>query len=112
MVKIRKILNEIGVPTHIKGYEYLIRGIDYCKQRENVSITKELYPHIAQLCNDTPNKVSKAMCHAIECAFKQGHNTEIIKSIFGNSINSKKSKPTNGQFCKSVAIYLKYEMEE
>ncbi|MGB4439848.1 MAG: sporulation transcription factor Spo0A, partial [Sedimentibacter sp.] len=97
-VKITEILHEVGVPAHIKGYQYLRTSIiDVVNNIELLgAITKELYPMIAQKYTTTPSRVERAIRHAIEVAWTRG-KIETINSIFGYTIHNNKGKPTNSE---------------
>lgn len=107
--EIVNLLNNLGVPMHLKGYKYLIMAIEMCKENEDIRMSKELYVNIAQRYKDTPQRVERAIRHAIEVAWSRG-NIDLANEIFGNSISVYKGKPTNTQFCKTIAIYLKYNL--
>ena len=94
--EIVKILNTLGVPMHLKGYNYLIDAIEICMENPTISITKELYVDISVKYKDTTNSVERAIRHAIEVAFTRGHiEYDLVDKIFGNSIDTQKNKPTN-----------------
>ena len=108
--KITKIIQEIGVPAHIKGYLYLreaitmvINDMDYLG-----AVTKELYPAVAEHFNTTPSRVERAIRHAIEVAWNRG-SIENIDRIFSYTIHNNKGKPTNSEFIALVADKLRLE---
>ena len=110
--KITKIIHEIGVPAHIKGYLYLreaiglvIDDMDYLG-----AITKELYPHVADKFNTTPSRVERAIRHAIEVAWTRG-NLDTINNFFGYTVDNSKGKPTNSEFIALIADKLRLEQE-
>ncbi|MDI3327681.1 MAG: sporulation transcription factor Spo0A [Alicyclobacillaceae bacterium] len=105
---ITQIIHEIGVPAHIKGYQYLREAIRMVYQDVEIlgSITKILYPRIAEKYNTTPSRVERAIRHAIEVAWGRG-NLETIGSVFGHTVNIGKSKPTNSEFIAMVADRLR-----
>lgn len=105
--KITSIFLSIGIPAHIKGYQFLREGIKMVIERpESIgSITKVLYPGIAERFDTTPSKVERAIRHAIEVAWTRGR-IENINEIFGYNIYSKNDKPTNGEFIALIADRL------
>ncbi|MCX7571524.1 sporulation transcription factor Spo0A [Tumebacillus sp. DT12] len=107
---ITNIIHEIGVPAHIKGYHYLREAIGMVYKDVEIlgSITKILYPKIAEKYNTTPSRVERAIRHAIEVAWGRG-NVDSIRSLFGNTVNVGKSKPTNSEFIAMVADKLRIE---
>ncbi len=102
--KVTNTLHEIGIPAHIKGYLYLRESIIMVAEEIELlgSITKVLYPRIAEKYNTTPSRVERAIRHAIEVAWSR-NNSEIIKKFFGYTIKSEKGKPTNSEFIAMVA---------
>ena len=111
-VKITEILHEVGVPAHIKGYQYLRTSIiDVVNNIELLgAITKELYPMIAQKYTTTPSRVERAIRHAIEVAWTRG-KIETINNIFGYTIHNNKGKPTNSEFIAMIADKLRLEQK-
>lgn len=107
---ITNIIHEIGVPAHIKGYMYLREAIVMVYNEVEIlgSITKALYPRIAEKYNTTPSRVERAIRHAIEVAWSRG-NVESIKTMFGYTINTTKAKPTNSEFIAMIADRLRIE---
>ncbi len=105
--KITSIFLSIGIPAHIKGYQFLREGIKMVIDRPDSisSITKVLYPGIAERFETTPSKVERAIRHAIEVAWTRGR-IENINEIFGYNIYSKNDKPTNGEFIALIADRL------
>ncbi|SFP95663.1 two-component system, response regulator, stage 0 sporulation protein A [Lachnospiraceae bacterium XBB1006] len=101
---ITKILHDIGVPAHIKGYHYLRKGILYAVEDTEMlsSITKILYPAIAKSCDTTASRVERAIRHAIEVAFSRG-NLDTIDELFGYTVSTGKGKPTNSEFIALIA---------
>lgn len=102
--EITDIIHEIGIPAHIKGYLYLRDAISMVAEEIELlgSITKILYPRIAQKYETTPSRVERAIRHAIEVAWSR-NNIETIKKFFGYTINTEKGKPTNSEFIALVA---------
>ncbi len=111
-VEVTNIMHEIGVPAHIKGYQYLRDSIMMViKDIELInSITKQLYPSIAREYSTTPSRVERAIRHAIEVAWSRGQ-VESLNNIFGYTINTGKGKPTNSEFIAMVADKLRLEMK-
>ena len=107
---ITHILHEVGIPAHIKGYNYLRTGIEemYYSTDLQGKITKELYPLIARKYSTTSSRVERAIRHAIEVAWNRG-NVDSIDDIFGYTINAYKAKPTNSEFISMIADRLKLE---
>ncbi|MGI6005584.1 MAG: sporulation transcription factor Spo0A, partial [Christensenellales bacterium] len=105
--QITSIFLMIGIPAHIKGYQYLREAVKMVMNNNDVinRITKELYPGIAQQCGTTASKVERAIRHAIEVAFSRGR-IENINQVFGINIYNKGDKPTNGEFIALVADKL------
>lgn len=107
---ITTIIHEIGVPAHIKGYQYLREAITMVYNNIEIlgAITKTLYPAIAEKYKTTPSRVERAIRHAIEVAWTRG-NIDSISYIFGYTVNISKSKPTNSEFIAMVADKLRIE---
>lgn len=107
---ITTIIHEIGVPAHIKGYQYLREAITIIYNNIEIlgAITKTLYPQIAEKYKTTPSRVERAIRHAIEVAWTRG-NIDSISHLFGYTINISKSKPTNSEFIAMVADKLRIE---
>lgn len=110
-IRIANKLREIGIPAHIKGYEYSKRAIRLCLyDRENVQyITKRLYPSIAQYFDTTSSRVERAIRHAVEVAWDRG-NPDMLNDLFGYTISSNKGKPTNSEFIATIAELIKEEI--
>ena len=111
-VEVTNIMHEIGVPAHIKGYQYLRDAIMMVVKNLDIinSITKQLYPSIAREYNTTPSRVERAIRHAIEVAWSRGQ-VEAIDALFGYTVNIGKGKPTNSEFIAMVADKLRLEMK-
>ncbi len=107
---ITSIIHEIGVPAHIKGYQYLREAITMVYNNIEIlgAITKTLYPAIAEKYKTTPSRVERAIRHAIEVAWTRG-NIDSISHLFGYTVNISKSKPTNSEFIAMVADKLRLE---
>ena len=104
------MIHEVGVPAHIKGYQYLRDAIMMVIQDSEMlnSITKILYPEIAQKYCTTASRVERAIRHAIEVAWIRG-NVEAISEIFSYTISYNKSKPTNSEFIAMIADKLRLQ---
>lgn len=111
-MSITKILHELGVPSHIKGYTYIREGISIIYERPEVigGITKELYPMIARKFDTTMSRVERAIRHAIEVSWNRG-DWDLMEEIFGHSVDIDKAKPTNSEFIVTVADKLRLEKE-
>lgn len=107
---ITSIIHEIGVPAHIKGYQYLREAITMVYNNIEIlgAITKTLYPAIAEKYKTTPSRVERAIRHAIEVAWTRG-NIDSISHLFGYTVNISKAKPTNSEFIAMVADKLRIE---
>ena len=106
------MIHEIGVPAHIKGYQYLREAIMMSVEDNEMlsSITKVLYPSIAKKYQTTPSRVERAIRHAIEVAWSRGR-METLDALFGYTINTGKGKPTNSEYIALIAdkIRLQYK---
>ncbi len=106
------MIHEIGVPAHIKGYQYLREAIMMSVEDPDMlgSITKVLYPTIAKRYQTTSSRVERAIRHAIEVAWNRGR-METLDNLFGYTINTGKGKPTNSEFIALIAdrIRLQYK---
>lgn len=102
------IMHEIGIPAHIKGYQYLRESIMMVVDDISLlnAITKELYPSVAEKYDTTPSRVERAIRHAIEVAWSRGR-IDTINKIFGYTVHEQKGKPTNGEFIAMVADRLR-----
>ena len=103
-----KIIHQIGVPAHIKGYQYLRTAIIMTMQNTELinSITKQLYPNVAKEYGTTSSRVERAIRHAIEVAWDRG-DIDVINSFFGYTVQSTRGKPTNSEFIALVADSLR-----
>lgn len=111
--EITKLLHEIGVPAHIKGYLYLRESIGMVYEDLELlgSITKVLYPEVARRYKTTSSRVERAIRHAIEVSFNRG-NADVITKIFSYTICYSKSKPTNSEFIAMIADRLRLQNEK
>lgn len=109
-VSISKMLHELGIPSHIKGYQYIRYGISIIFENPDVigGITKELYPEIADKYKTTVSRVERAIRHAIEVSWNRG-NWDFMEEIFGHSVDIDKAKPTNSEFLVTIADKLRLD---
>jgi two-component system response regulator (stage 0 sporulation protein A) len=107
-VEVTNIIHQMGVPAHIKGYQYLRDAIILVVGEINLlgAVTKELYPMIAQKYETTPSRVERAIRHAIELAWDRG-NVDMMNKFFGYTINVERGKPTNSEFIAMIADKLR-----
>lgn len=106
--QVTKIIHQIGVPAHIKGYQYLRSAIIMTMNNTELinSITKQLYPGVAKQYGTTSSRVERAIRHAIEVAWDRG-DVDVINSFFGYTVQSSRGKPTNSEFIALVADSLR-----
>ena len=106
--EVTKVIQQMGMPAHLKGYQYLRDAIILVVNEMNLmgAVTKELYPLIAEKYDTTPSRVERAIRHAIELAWDRG-NVEMINKFFGYTINMDRGKPTNSEFIAMVADRLR-----
>ncbi len=104
------VIHEIGVPAHIKGYQYLREAIMIAVEDMEVinAVTKVLYPAVAKRFNTTPSRVERAIRHAIEVAWDRG-DLETLQKYFGYTVSNTKGKPTNSEFIAMIADRLVLE---
>jgi two-component system response regulator (stage 0 sporulation protein A) len=104
------IIHEIGVPAHIKGYQYLREAIIITVEDMDVinAVTKVLYPEVAKRFGTTPSRVERAIRHAIEVAWDRG-DLETLQKFFGYTVSNTKGKPTNSEFIAMIADRLLLE---
>ena len=107
------MIHEIGVPAHIKGYQYLREAIMMSVEDPGMisSITKILYPTIAKRFQTTPSRVERAIRHAIEVAWSRG-KMETLDAMFGYTIDTGKGKPTNSEFIALIADRIRLSYRE
>ena len=111
-VTVSEIMHQIGVPAHIKGYQYLRKSIILAIDDEEMmgSVTKLLYPTVAKEFKTTPSRVERAIRHAIEVAWDRG-DVDVLSSYFGYTIQNSRGKPTNSEFIAMIADKLKLKMK-
>ena len=109
-ISITRMLHELGMPSHIKGYQYIRDGIIMIYNNPDIigGITKELYPDVASKYNTTVSRVERAIRHAIEVSWNRG-NWDLMEEIFGHSVDIDKAKPTNSEFIVTIADKLRLE---
>lgn len=107
---VTEIIHEIGVPAHIKGYQYLRDAIMMSVNDIEMlnSITKVLYPSIAKKNQTTASRVERAIRHAIEVAWSRGR-VDTIDELFGYTVNNKKGKPTNSEFIALISDKIRLQ---
>jgi two-component system response regulator (stage 0 sporulation protein A) len=111
-VVISDIMRQIGVPAHIKGYQYLRTAIRLSVNDSEMlgSVTKLLYPTVAKMYGTTASRVERAIRHAIEVAWDRG-DVDVLSSYFGYTIQSQRGKPTNSEFIAMIADKLKLSLK-
>ena len=109
-ISISKILHELGMPSHIKGYQYIREAISMVYDNPEIvgGITKELYPTLAGKFDTTVSRVERAIRHAIEVSWNRG-DWDLMEDVFGHSVDIDKAKPTNSEFIVTVADKLRLE---
>lgn len=110
-ISITKMLHELGMPSHIKGYQYIREGITMIFNDPSLigGITKELYPDLATKFDTTVSRVERAIRHAIEVSWNRG-SWDYMEELFGHSVDIDKAKPTNSEFIVTVADKLRLEL--
>ena len=110
--EITNIMHDIGVPAHIRGHQYLREAIILSIHNQELlaSVTKNLYPSVAETYHTTPSRVERAIRHAIEVAWSRG-KLDTLQNVFGYTINVIKGKPTNSEFIAMIADRMKLEMK-
>lgn len=109
--KISKMLHSLGIPSHIKGYQYIRESIMLIYNNPYIigGITKELYPEVANKFRTTSSRVERAIRHAIEVSWNRG-DYEYMEELFGHSVDYDRAKPTNSEFIATVADKLKLDI--
>lgn len=110
---VTEIIHEIGVPAHIKGYQYLREAIILTINDMDIinAVTKVLYPTVAKKYSTTPSRVERAIRHAIEVAWDRG-DLETLQKFFGYTVSNIKGKPTNSEFIAMIADRLSLQRKE
>ena len=111
-IKVTQILHEIGVPAHIKGYQYLRDSIMMAVEQPAIinAVTKQLYPAVAKKYETTSSRVERAIRHAIEVAWDRG-NVDVLNSYFGYTIQTDRGKPTNSEFIAMISDRLRLQIK-
>ena len=106
--QVTKIIHQIGVPAHIKGYQYLRTAIIMTINESDIinSVTKILYPSVAKQYKTTSSRVERAIRHAIEVAWDRG-DVDTLNSYFGYTVQTSRGKPTNSEFIAMIADNLR-----
>ncbi|MEG2457441.1 MAG: sporulation transcription factor Spo0A [Bacilli bacterium] len=109
-ISVTKILHELGIPSHIKGYQYIREGIGLVYEDQSLigGITKELYPEIAKRYETNVSRVERAIRHAIEISWNRG-DWDLMEEIFGHSVDIDRAKPTNSEFIVTIADKLRLD---
>ena len=112
-VSITKMLHELGIPSHIKGYQYIREAVNIIFESPEIigGITKELYPALASKFNTTVSRVERAIRHAIEVSWNRG-NLDFMEELFGFSVDIDKAKPTNSEFMVTIADKLRLDFHK
>ena len=102
--KVSEILHNLGIPSHIRGYQYIRDGIlmIYRNNKYVNFITKEIYPELAIKYETTPSRVERAIRHAIEISWERG-DMDLMENLFGHSVAFERSKPTNSEYLNTIA---------
>ena len=110
--QVTKIIHQIGVPAHIKGYQYLRAAILMTIEDSDIinSVTKVLYPSVAKKFSTTTSRVERAIRHAIEVAWDRG-DIETLNSYFGYTVQNSRGKPTNSEFIAMIADNLRLKFK-
>ena len=110
---VTSVIHEIGVPAHIKGYQYLREAIMITVRDMDVinAVTKVLYPEVAKRFATTPSRVERAIRHAIEVAWDRG-DLETLQKYFGYTVSVSKGKPTNSEFIAMIADKMRLDKRQ
>ncbi len=111
-VQVTEIIHQIGVPAHIKGYQYLRDAILMAIDDEQIinAVTKRLYPSVAKKHGTTSSRVERAIRHAIEVAWDRG-DVDVLNSYFGYTIHGSRGKPTNSEFIAMIADKFRLQIK-
>lgn len=112
-VEVSVLLHSLGIPSHVRGYQYIREGIIMIYESDNIVtlVTKDIYPEIAEKYDTTTSRVERAIRHAIEISWIRG-DLKLMEKIFGNSIDFERSKPTNSEFLTTIADRLKLDKKD
>lgn len=111
-VAISKLLHQLGIPSHIKGYTYIRESVFLFYKNSELygGITKEIYPEVALRYSTTASRVERAIRHAIEVSWTRG-DYDLMEEIFGNSVAFDRAKPTNSEFIATIADRLRFDQK-
>ncbi len=111
-IVVSDVMHQIGVPAHIKGYQYLRTGILLTIDNPELmhSVTKSLYPEIAKMYKTTSSRVERAIRHAIEVAWDRG-DVDVLSAYFGYTIQNTRGKPTNSEFIAMISDKMRLKMK-
>lgn len=111
-MEITEMIHQIGVPAHIKGYQYLRDAIRMAIEDEQIinAVTKRLYPAVAKKHATTSSRVERAIRHAIEVAWDRG-DVDVLTSYFGYTIHNERGKPTNSEFIAMIADRFRLQLK-
>ncbi len=111
-IRVTEIIHQIGVPAHIKGYQYLRDSILMAIEDEDIinAVTKRLYPAVAKKHSTTSSRVERAIRHAIEVAWDRG-DVDILNSYFGYTIHNSRGKPTNSEFIAMISDKFRLQLK-
>ena len=109
--QVTRIIHQVGIPAHIKGYQYLRSAIVMVAKDNRIinEVTKTLYPSVAREFDTTSSRVERAIRHAIEVAWDRG-DVDMLNSYFGYTVQNQKGKPTNSEFIAMIADNLRLKM--
>lgn len=112
-VSISKMLHDLGIPSHIKGYQFIRDAVYMLFDKPEIigGITKELYPELANRYDTTVSRVERAIRHAIEVSWTRG-DLRLMENIFGHSVDIDKAKPTNSEFIVTIADKLRLDFHK
>ena len=112
-VSISKLLHDLGIPSHIKGYQFLRDAVNMLFEDPNMigGITKELYPELANKYNTTVSRVERSIRHAVEVSWNRG-DIDLMEKIFGHSVDIDRAKPTNSEFIVTIAHKLRLDFHK
>lgn len=112
-ISISKMLHDLGIPSHIKGYQFLRDAVYMIFDNPSIigGITKELYPELAARYNTTVSRVERAIRHAVEVSWNRG-DIKLMENIFGHSVDIDRAKPTNSEFIVTIADKLRLDFHK
>ena len=112
-VSISKMLHDLGIPSHIKGYQFLRDAVSMIFENPDIigGITKELYPELASRYDTTVSRVERAIRHAVEISWNRG-DIDLMEKIFGHSVYIDRAKPTNSEFIVTIADKLRLDFHK